>query len=64
MRKLVIAAGTAMALFAVTTPSFSMGSGSTGGAGEYGGSAGATGDYAIAIHLIKHEMYSRRSRTC
>ncbi len=64
MRKLLLAVGTAAAVAALTTPSFSMGGGGGGGSGGgYGGGGGmgATAtfdDYAVAVRMIKHEKYS------
>ena len=62
MRKLLLAIGTAAAVAALTTPSFSMGGGGGGGGGtNYGGGSmgGPTFDeYAQGVRLVKHEKYS------
>ncbi|MEI9992102.1 MAG: tetratricopeptide repeat protein [Rhizomicrobium sp.] len=54
MRKTWLGFAAAAAVLALATPSFSMGSGGSGGATEP-----ATSDYAIAVKLIKHEMYAQ-----
>lgn len=61
MRRLLLTLGTAAALIAVTSPSFSMGGGSSGGSsGGYGSPMGAPtqSEYQVAVRLIKHEKYS------
>ena len=61
MRKFLTILGTATALLALTTPSFSMGGGGGGGGYGMGGGMSATpafDDYQTAVRLIKHEKYA------
>ncbi len=58
MRKMWLGIASTVAVIGLATPSFSMGG---GGGGGYSGGAmePAASDYAIAVRLIKHEMYAQ-----
>ena len=59
MRKTWLGFIAAAAVFALATPSFSMGGGGSGTGGYSGGADAPTmSDYAVAVRLIKHEKYA------
>ncbi len=58
MRKLLSVIGAVGVLAAMTTPSLSMGGGSSGGYGSMGGGTTAMDDYSVGVRLVKHEKYA------